>query len=112
MNEHPIRKVLTRLGELTTHPAAFGLLGVYTVLWYVAEPETFDWHAVATLVTLLMTLFITRTEYRDTQALQAKLDELLRVHGEARNSLTKLDDEEPEDVIKHRKRSRAAAEGE
>jgi low affinity Fe/Cu permease len=44
-----------------------------------------------------------RAEHRDTQALQAKLDELLRVHGAARNELTTLDKEEPEEIERHRK---------
>ena len=44
------------------------------------SPETFGWAAIATLATWLMTLFINRTEHRDTQALHAKLDELLRTH--------------------------------
>ena len=44
-----------------------------------------------------MTLLIPRTEHRDTQALQAKLDELLHAHGQANNALTKIDDKEPRD---------------
>jgi len=51
-----------------------------------------------------MTLVIQRAEHRDTQALQGKLDELLRVHGEARNELTRLDEREPEDIEKWRAR--------
>ena len=35
---------------------------------------------------------------RDTQALQAKLDELLHAHNQANNALTKIDDQEPEDI--------------
>jgi low affinity Fe/Cu permease len=49
-----------------------------------------------------MTLFIQRAEHRDTQAIHAKLDELLRVEGRARSELTQLDDEEPEVIEKHR----------
>jgi low affinity Fe/Cu permease len=49
-----------------------------------------------------MTLVIQRAVHRDNQALQAKLDELLRVHGDARNELTKLDQQEPEDIERHR----------
>jgi hypothetical protein len=45
-------------------------------------------------------LVIQRSEYRDTQALQAKLDELLHVHRAARNDLTRLDEKEPEDIEK------------
>ena len=37
-----------------------------------------------------MTLFIQRAEHRDTQAVHAKLDELLRVEGRARTELTLL----------------------
>ena len=49
-----------------------------------------------------MTLFIQRAEHRDTQAIHAKLDELLRVEGRARSELTQLDDEEPEVIEQHR----------
>ena len=64
----------------------------------------FDWHAVATLATLFMTLVIQRAEHRDTQALQGKLDELLRVQPQARNELTRLDEKEPEEIEKWRAR--------
>jgi low affinity Fe/Cu permease len=46
-------------------------------------------------------LLIQRAEHRDTQALHAKLDERLLVHGDARNELARLDDEEPEDVERY-----------
>ena len=49
-----------------------------------------------------MTLFIQRAEHRDTQAIQAKLDELLRAHGGARNELTNIDEREPEEIELHR----------
>ena len=49
-----------------------------------------------------MTLFIQRAEHRDTQAIHAKLDELLRVEGRARTELTQLDQEEPETIMQHR----------
>jgi low affinity Fe/Cu permease len=57
-----------------------------------------------------MTLIIQRAEHRDTQALHAKLDELLRVEGRARSELTELDDEEPEVITERRLRERRAAE--
>jgi low affinity Fe/Cu permease len=49
-----------------------------------------------------MTLLIQRAEHRDTQALQAKLDELLHVQRGA-NALTRIDEKEPEDIEHHRK---------
>ena len=38
----------------------------------------------------------------------AKLDELLHAHSQANNALTKIDDEEPEDIVRHRTQARAA----
>jgi low affinity Fe/Cu permease len=46
--------------------------------WIALTPDTFDWHAVATVATWSMTLIIQRAEHRDTQAIHAKLDELLK----------------------------------
>ena len=74
---HAIRHALTRLGVLTAHPFAFGIVGGYALLWLWFRPSTFDWHAVAVLSTWFMTLLIQRAEHRDTQAIHAKLDELL-----------------------------------
>jgi low affinity Fe/Cu permease len=51
-----------------------------------------------------MTLFIQRSEHRDTQAIHAKLDELLKTHPNASNKLTSIDDEEPEEIESYRGR--------
>jgi low affinity Fe/Cu permease len=84
------------------HPAAFIVFAAYLFAWLVLNPQSFDWQSIATVATWLMTLFIQRAEHRDTQAIHAKLDELLRVEGRARSELTKLDGEEPEVIEKHR----------
>lgn len=101
-----IRELLTTLGVYTAHPAAFLILIAYTVCWFVFEPETLNWHGAATLATWCMTLFIQRAEHRDTQAIHAKLDELLRAEDRARNTLTHLDDQEPEEIEDHREDAR------
>jgi low affinity Fe/Cu permease len=49
-----------------------------------------------------MTLIIQRAEDRDTQALQTKLDELLRVTTLASDALTKIDTLEPEEIKRFR----------
>jgi low affinity Fe/Cu permease len=49
-----------------------------------------------------MTLFIQRAEHRDTQAIHAKLDELLRAEDRARNEFTVMDQKEPEEIERHR----------
>ena len=115
MAEHPIRRALTRLGEWTGHSAAFWMVPVYGVGWYVFDKDSFNWHSVAVLATWFMTLLIQRAEHRDTLAIHAKLDELLRVQGEARNELMTIDREDPEDIEQRREQEyppaqRAAAD--
>jgi len=56
-----------------------------------------------------MTLLIQRAEHRDTQALHAKLDELLKVHGDAKNSPMSLDERDAEEVEEKRAISRRDA---
>src|SRR5580704_16706816 len=106
MRKRLVRHGLTRLGELAAHPAAFGVIAIYAVAWLLFSPRTFGWSATASLATWLMTLLITRSEHRDTQAIQAKLDELLRTHGEARNELTAIDEKEVEEITAHRVQER------
>ena len=71
------------------------------------DRATLDWRAVATLSVWFMTLLIQRAEHRDTQALQAKIDELLHANSRADSSLTKIDDKEPEDIERLRTKARA-----
>jgi low affinity Fe/Cu permease len=96
------RSWLTHLGTFFARPTAFLIVIGYACLWLIFERETFDWHGVATLATWMMTLFIQRAEHRDTQALQAKIDELLRVDAKAGTGLSALDQREPEDVERFR----------
>ena len=101
-----IRHVLTELGVITTRPWAFAIVVIYGALWVHFDRESFGWHGFAVLATWLMTLVIQRAEHRDTQAIHAKLDELLHADRRASNRLTKLDTEEPEVIEKHRSRAR------
>jgi low affinity Fe/Cu permease len=78
-----VRIALTKLGVFSSHPIAFVIVSCYVVARLGLSPETFDWHAVATIATWFMTLIIQRAEHRDTQAIHAKLDELLRADGNA-----------------------------
>ena len=98
----PLAQWTTTVGNLTGHPGAFLVVVFYGVFWFIFEPSTFDWHAIATLIVWTMTLFIQRAEHRDTQAIHAKLDELLKAEGRARTELAKLDGEEPEAIEEHR----------
>lgn len=100
----------TNVGNLTGHPAAFLIVLFYGVFWFAFEPKTFDWHAIATLVVWTMTLFIQRADRRDTLAIHAKLDELLKATRDARTDLASIDEKEPEVIEKIRDQERRAAE--
>ena len=103
------------VGQVTGHPAAFAVVLLYAALWLVFDRQHFDFNAVATLAVWIMTLLIQRANRRDTLALHAKLDELLRVDNDARSELTRLDEKEPEEMRstatpKLKKQDRTAAE--
>ena len=106
-----MRHSLTALGVLTAHPLAFSIVCGYAALWFLFQPATFDWHAVATLSTWFMTLLIQRAEHRDTQAIHAKLDELLSADAHARTELSSLDQEEPEEIERKREQANSRSQG-
>jgi low affinity Fe/Cu permease len=93
-----IRRAMTGLGVLTARPVAFLIVAIYGVLWYIFSPETLEWHSVVALATLLMTLLIQRAEHRDTQAIHAKLDNLLEKIAAADTNLRDIDQKEPEEI--------------
>jgi low affinity Fe/Cu permease len=98
-----MRRIFTRLGVYTASPRAFVALAIYAGLWAFFQPATFNWYAIATLAAWFMTLVIQRAEHRDTQAIHAKLDEILHALGDARNEVTKVDEWEPEEIEEHRR---------
>ena len=95
-------RALTRFGVALSHPAAFVVAFLYLLMWALLEPKTLDLHGIVALAALFMTLFIQRAAHRDTQALHAMLDELIRVQRDARDELAALDEEEPELIEKQR----------
>jgi low affinity Fe/Cu permease len=89
------------LGTLSAHPAAFGIFLIYATFWLIIG-HGFEWHSFATLATWAMTLLIQRAEHRDTQAIHAKLDELLKAVGGADNDVAKIDDMDVEEIESNR----------
>ena len=106
MPSDTLRKALTSVGEGTYRPIAFLIWAVFAVLWFTFDRQSLDWHSIATLATWLMTLFIQRAGHRDTQAIHAKLDEILRAFGRADNRLANIDELQPEEIEERRDQAR------
>ena len=96
-------RVLDTAGRLFTHPAALLAMIGFVAAWMVFERETLDWHAAATLITLVMAVVIERNGRRDTMALQAKLDELILATEGARDEMTAIEEESTQDIEAARK---------
>jgi low affinity Fe/Cu permease len=85
--------------------STFALAIAVVLLWAVSGP-IFGWsdtwqlviNTGTTIVTFLMVFVIQNTQSRDTQAMQLKLDELIRVNQIARNSLIDLEEMSDADV--------------
>jgi low affinity Fe/Cu permease len=82
------------------------VLAIAVVLVWAASGPIFGWSdtwqlAINTgtaIITFLMVFVIQNTQTRDTQAMQLKLDELIRVNETARNSLINTEDMSEIDV--------------
>jgi low affinity Fe/Cu permease len=101
-----IDQSLTRLGVFTARPAAFLILAVYLAVWVIIDRQSINLHSAATMATWLMTLLIQRAEHRDTQAIHAKLDELLRTDPRARKEVATIDEQEAEDIEARREQEK------
>src|SRR5215831_1258155 len=104
------------MARLSGRPSTF-FLAVATVAGWAATGPLFrfsdTWQLVintgTTIVTFLMVFLIQNTQNRDTEALQIKLDELIRATRGAHNALLDLEELEDEKIEDFRSRYQALA---
>jgi low affinity Fe/Cu permease len=116
MNQLKFSSIARRIALLSGRPAVFLLALGAVLLWGLSGPLfgfSNTWQLVinttTTIITFLMVFLIQNTQNRDTEAMQIKLDELIRATQGAHNALLDLEDLEEEQLARYRRRYEALA---
>ena len=110
MNRFGFAHIARRIAVLAGRPTTFLIAVAAVVLWAGSGPlfgfsDTWQLaiNTTTTIVTFLMVFLIQNTQNRDTEAIQLKLDELIRATQGAHNALLDLEEIDEERLEQYKK---------
>ena len=105
--QRALHTFLTAAGTWMARPVAFAAVVIYAILWTIFDRSSLDFHGTIALLTLFMTLFIQRSEHRDTRQSTPNSMNCFGPSRKAKTSLTGMDEQEPEQIEAERDEARA-----